>query len=102
MPFLKNILGNANSQEYRVLKGKAMECISLIGMYKVFTWYLHPIGVAVGKEKFYQDAKDVMELMVKAQSMFYFIEYIYVLGGHLEPDDPQVSFLLQAWARICR
>lgn len=28
-------------------------------------------GVAVGKEKFYQDAKDVMELMVKAQSMLY-------------------------------
>jgi len=77
MPYLKAILGNANSQEYRMLKGKAMECISLI-------------GVAVGKEKFYQDAKDVMELMVKTQS------------AHLEPDDPQVSFLLQAWARICR
>jgi hypothetical protein len=35
-----------------MLKGKAMECISLI-------------GVAVGKEKFYQDAKEIMDILIK-------------------------------------
>jgi len=77
MPYLKNILANANGKEHRMLRGKTMECITLI-------------GVAVGKAKFYQDAKEVMEQMNKTQS------------SQLEPDDPQVSFLLQSWARVCR
>lgn len=77
MPFLKNILVHANGKDYRLLRGKAMECISLI-------------GVAVGKDKFRQDAKDVMEVLMRTQQ------------GALDPDDPQVSFLLQAWARICK
>jgi len=77
LPLLKSILANANSKEYRVLRGKTMECISLI-------------GVAVGKEKFYQDAKEICDLMLKTQST------------QLEPDDPQISFLLQSWARICK
>eukprot|EP01114_Cavostelium_apophysatum_P016598 TRINITY_DN4762_c0_g1_i1.p1 TRINITY_DN4762_c0_g1~~TRINITY_DN4762_c0_g1_i1.p1 ORF type:complete len:1093 (-),score=369.83 TRINITY_DN4762_c0_g1_i1:62-3340(-) len=77
VPFLKSILSNANSNEYRMLRGKAMECISLI-------------GVAVGKEKFYQDAKEIMEQFMKTQA------------NHMEADDPQVGFLLQSWARICR
>lgn len=78
MPLLKTVLMNAPlTKEYRLLRGKAMECISLI-------------GVAVGKDKFLQDAKDVMELMMKTQTTT------------LDNDDPQVSFLLQSWARICR
>jgi len=77
MPFLKNILVHANGKDYRLLRGKAMECISLI-------------GVAVGKDKFRQDAKDVMEVLMRTQQ------------GALDPDDPQISFLLQAWARICK
>lgn len=77
MDILKKILNNANSPEYRMLRGKAMECISLI-------------GVAVGKQKFYQDAKEIMEQFMKTQS------------APMEQDDPQVSFLLQSWARICR
>lgn len=77
MPLLRDILTNFNGKEYRTLRGKTMECISLI-------------GGAVGKEKFYQDAKDVMELMMRTQS------------SQLDPDDPQISFLLQSWARICR
>lgn len=35
-----------------------MECISLI-------------GIAVGKEKFLADAKEIMDLMIKAQSTFF-------------------------------
>jgi len=77
MPFLKNILSNANTKEYRTLRGKAMECCTLI-------------GVAVGKDKFYPDAKEIMELMLKTQAVV------------LDNDDPQVGFLLQAWARVCR
>lgn len=46
IPFLKAILMNANDKSNRMLRAKAMECISLVGM-------------AVGKEKFRDDAKQV-------------------------------------------
>lgn len=46
MPYLKAILVNANDKANRMLRAKAMECISLVGM-------------AVGKEKFRDDAKQV-------------------------------------------
>lgn len=77
VPMLKAVLSSGLTKEYRTLRGKAMECVTLI-------------GVAVGKEKFLQDAKDIMELLSHTQS------------AKLDSDDPQVSFLLQAWARICR
>eukprot|EP01117_Protostelium_nocturnum_P017390 TRINITY_DN7083_c0_g1_i2.p1 TRINITY_DN7083_c0_g1~~TRINITY_DN7083_c0_g1_i2.p1 ORF type:complete len:1021 (-),score=279.53 TRINITY_DN7083_c0_g1_i2:1847-4909(-) len=77
VPVLKSILANANGKEYRNLRGKTMECISLI-------------GGAVGKEKFYSDAKEIMELMMNTQN------------AQLESDDPQIGFLLQSWARICK
>jgi len=53
-----------------------MECISLI-------------GVAVGKEVFLEDAKQIMALMQATQ-------------GSLETDDPQTQFMLQAWTRIAK
>jgi hypothetical protein len=31
MPFLKDVLAKATTKEYRMMRGKAMECISLIG-----------------------------------------------------------------------
>ncbi|PRP88441.1 hypothetical protein PROFUN_03158 [Planoprotostelium fungivorum] len=77
MPVLKSVLSTANGKEHRNLRGKTMECISLI-------------GGAVGKEKFYGDAKHVMELMMNTQN------------SALESDDPQIGFLLQSWARICK
>mgnify|MGYP001278143542 CR=1 FL=1 len=43
IPGLKELLRNSGGKEYRMLRGKAMECISLI-------------GVAVGKDKFGPDA----------------------------------------------
>lgn len=46
MPYLKAILVNATDKSNRMLRAKAMECISLVGM-------------AVGKEKFKDDAKQV-------------------------------------------
>eukprot|EP01116_Phalansterium_solitarium_P017028 TRINITY_DN409_c0_g1_i1.p1 TRINITY_DN409_c0_g1~~TRINITY_DN409_c0_g1_i1.p1 ORF type:complete len:1122 (-),score=363.84 TRINITY_DN409_c0_g1_i1:247-3201(-) len=77
VPLLKSILSNALSKEYRMMRGKAMECISLI-------------GVAVGKERFAADAKDVMEIMIRTQQ------------GEQDPDDPQTSYIQQACARICK
>ena len=49
MPGLRQILTDLAGKEFRMLRGKAMECIDLI-------------GVAVGKEKFAADAKEVMGL----------------------------------------
>lgn len=46
MPYLKAILVNANDKANRMLRAKSMECISLVGM-------------AVGKQKFKDDAKQV-------------------------------------------
>lgn len=51
MPYLKAILVNANDKSNRMLRAKAMECISLVGM-------------AVGKDKFRDDAKQVFSLFL--------------------------------------
>ncbi|KAG9155701.1 hypothetical protein Leryth_003967 [Lithospermum erythrorhizon] len=77
MPYLKTILINANDKANRMLRAKAMECISLVGM-------------AVGKEKFREDAKQVMEVLMSLQ------------GSQMESDDPTTSYMLQAWARLCK
>jgi hypothetical protein len=79
MPSLKYIMINATDKEYRLLRGKTIECISLMGL-------------AVGQEKFMQDAQDIMEVLVKAQAN----------QGEMEPDDPQVSYFISAWARMCK
>ncbi|KAH7296218.1 hypothetical protein KP509_26G014000 [Ceratopteris richardii] len=77
MPYLKAILMNATDKPNRMLRAKSMECISLVGM-------------AVGKEKFGQDAKQVMEVLMNLQ------------GSQLEDDDPITNYMLQAWARLCK
>ncbi|KAK4780071.1 hypothetical protein SAY87_016177 [Trapa incisa] len=77
MPYLKAILINATDKSNRMLRAKAMECISLVGM-------------AVGKEKFRDDAKQVMEVLMSLQ------------GSGMESDDPTTSYMLQAWARLCK
>ncbi|KAK9664646.1 hypothetical protein RND81_14G058200 [Saponaria officinalis] len=77
MPYLKAILVNATDKANRMLRAKSMECISLVGM-------------AVGKDKFRDDAKQVMEVLMQLQ------------GSQLEADDPTTSYMLQAWARLCK
>ncbi|PQQ18988.1 importin-5-like [Prunus yedoensis var. nudiflora] len=77
MPYLKAILINANDKSNRMLRAKSMECISLVGM-------------AVGKDKFRDDAKQVMEVLMSLQ------------GSQMEADDPTTSYMLQAWARLCK
>ncbi|KAF5892917.1 importin-5, partial [Clarias magur] len=79
MPSLKHIVENAVQKELRLLRGKTIECISLIGL-------------AVGKEKFMHDASAVMQLLLKTQTDF----------NDLEDDDPQISYMISAWARMCK
>ena len=55
MPGLRQLLTDLAGKEFRMLRGKAMECISLI-------------GVAVGKEKFAADAKEVMDCLIHTHS----------------------------------
>ncbi|CAN6555887.1 unnamed protein product [Malus baccata var. baccata] len=77
MPYLKAILVNATDKSNRMLRAKSMECISLVGM-------------AVGRDKFRDDAKQVMEVLMALQ------------GSGMEADDPTTSYMLQAWARLCK
>jgi importin-5 len=77
MPYLKSVLIQATARELRYLRGKAMEAISLI-------------AVAVGKQTFAPDAKEVLAAMLQAQT------------SPMEADDPQISYLQQAWARLCK
>lgn len=67
-----------NLPDYRLLRGKSIECVSLI-------------GTAVGKEQFMADASDIMQMLLATQS------------GQVElsADDPQLSFMMEAWVRIC-
>ncbi|XP_011878216.1 PREDICTED: importin-5 [Vollenhovia emeryi] len=78
MPCLKYIIQNASQQEHKILRGKTIECVSLIGL-------------AVGSEKFIVDASEVMDMLLKTHS-----------EGDLPDDDPQTSYLISAWARICK
>jgi len=79
MPGLKTLLGTipADTRENQNLRGRAMECISVLSL-------------AVGKEKFMPDAKDVISLIHQAQT------------NVTSDDDAQVGFLHQSWSRICR
>lgn len=79
-PGLKYIISNSSGKEnLRLLRGKAIECVSLIGM-------------AVGKELFCKDASEIMQILLATQT------------GDLkmDSDDPQLSYMMAAWARICR
>ncbi|XP_077237749.1 uncharacterized protein LOC143879304 isoform X2 [Tasmannia lanceolata] len=77
MPYLKTILCNTTDHKARMLRAKSMECIGVIGL-------------AVGKDKFVQDAKEVMAVLMN-------------LGTNvLDDDDPTAGYMLQTWAHICK
>lgn len=59
-----------------MLRGKTIECVSLIGL-------------AVGREVFAADAKEIMQILLSA-------------GANFDSEDPQVSYMISAWARICK
>jgi hypothetical protein len=79
MPKLKYLFINATTSELRLLRGKTIECISLIGL-------------AVGKDKFLTDCQDVMETLLRTQTNF----------ENLEDEDPQISYMISSWARMCK
>mmetsp|Transcript_3719 Transcript_3719/g.9358 ORF Transcript_3719/g.9358 Transcript_3719/m.9358 type:complete len:1094 (+) Transcript_3719:94-3375(+) len=77
MPTLKQMLVQCTAKEHRLLRGKTMECVSLI-------------GIAVGRDIFINDAKEVMDQFLATQT------------SAMDPDDPQASYLLQAWGRVAK
>eukprot|EP01088_Endostelium_zonatum_P019405 TRINITY_DN6679_c0_g1_i2.p1 TRINITY_DN6679_c0_g1~~TRINITY_DN6679_c0_g1_i2.p1 ORF type:complete len:1118 (-),score=296.19 TRINITY_DN6679_c0_g1_i2:148-3501(-) len=77
VPALKHILySTAGKSAQRSLRGKAMECITIIAF-------------SVGKDKFLPDSKEIMNIMYETQQ------------SNLKADDPQVGFLRTSWARVC-
>lgn len=79
MPKLKYLFINATTPDLRLLRGKTIECVSLIGL-------------AVGKDKFLTDCQDVMETLLRTQTNF----------DNLEDEDPQISYMISSWARMCK
>ena len=77
MPLLFNVLQQPNDRELRLLRAKAMECATLIAL-------------AVGKEKMGQDALQLVQILGNVQA------------GIVDEDDPQESYLLHCWGRMCR
>ncbi|CAE8653253.1 unnamed protein product, partial [Polarella glacialis] len=76
MPLLKQIVLVATDIEERALRGKAFECMSLM-------------GIAVGREVFQQDAQDAMQVMMETASR------------GLAPGDPLRASIYEAAQRIC-
>ncbi|CAD5228158.1 unnamed protein product [Bursaphelenchus okinawaensis] len=74
---LKYILSNSNSREFKALRGKTMECLSLI-------------GIAVGRENFRADAAEIMNTLLQSGLTFD------------EEDDPELSYMISSWARLCK
>lgn len=77
MPLLKQILQNATDKTQRRLRGKALECISLIGL-------------AVGRERFMPDARDFMT----------YLQHLH--STEMDPDDPMLTYMQSAGTRMCK
>lgn len=77
MPALFSVLQEPNDRDKRLLRAKAMECATLIAL-------------AVGKERMQKDALDLVQLLANVQA------------GIVDEDDPQESYLLHCWGRMCR
>ena len=54
MPLLRHLLSSASQKSHQLLRAKALECISLVGM-------------AVGRDRFRADAHEVMKFMQALQ-----------------------------------
>lgn len=77
MPLLFNVLQMPIDKDTRLLKAKAMECATLIGL-------------AVGKERLGGDAMKLVQLLASIQTSV------------TEADDPQATYLMHCWGRMCR
>lgn len=74
MPMLKQLVMTATGEKQNRLRGKAFECMSLLGL-------------AVGKEKFLPDAHQAIDAMLKTP---------------LDADDVQREYIKEASERICQ
>ncbi|SCO62121.1 karyopherin beta, putative [Plasmodium berghei] len=77
VPLMKEIIQKAVSEEERTCRGKAIECISIIGL-------------SVGKEIFIEDAKECMSALLQISST------------KMDPDDTVKEYIQEAIGRICR
>ena len=77
MPAAKGIIASATAVEYQKLRGKTMDCVGLI-------------GIAVGKDKFSKDAKEVLEMILTVQA------------NSTSTTDAALDYIVPACARICR
>lgn len=77
MPLLSSILVGATDKAHRLLRGKSLECISLVAM-------------AVGRDRFREDARKVMLVLQQLQQT------------EMESDDPTTGYMMQAGARLCK
>jgi len=80
MPLLFAVLNHpqdSQAKENRLLNAKAMECATLIAL-------------AVGRERLGADAVQLVQVLGQIQTSV------------LDPDDPQGSYLLHCWGRMCR
>lgn len=77
MPLLFSVLQGPYDRDLRLLRAKAMECATLIAL-------------AVGKERMGQDATQLVNILGHVQANI------------VDDDDPQESYLLHCWGRMCR
>ncbi|KAF8250201.1 ARM repeat-containing protein [Wilcoxina mikolae CBS 423.85] len=78
MPLLFGVLNQPQqAKENRLLNAKAMECATLIAL-------------AVGRERLGTDAVQLVQVLGNIQNSV------------SDPDDPQGSYLLHCWGRMCR
>ncbi|CAD7695704.1 unnamed protein product [Ostreobium quekettii] len=77
MPLLRSILLGAANKDHQLLRAKALECVSLVGM-------------AVGRDRFRPDAPELMQVLN------------HLHNSKLDDDDPITGYLLQAGARLCK
>mmetsp|Transcript_11732 Transcript_11732/g.37584 ORF Transcript_11732/g.37584 Transcript_11732/m.37584 type:complete len:1045 (+) Transcript_11732:3-3137(+) len=75
VPALKQIIANATGEKDRSLRGKAFECVSLVGS-------------VVGKETFAEDAHEVMKIMAQ------------MVQSGFAADDPQQESVREASGKI--
>lgn len=77
VPLMKDIIQKAVAAEEKTCRGKAIECISIIGL-------------SVGKDLFLEDAKECMNALLQISST------------KMDSDDPVKEYIQEAIGRICR
>ncbi|UKJ87792.2 importin beta [Theileria orientalis] len=76
IPLMKEIIANCIKPEERTCRGKAIECISIIGM-------------SIGKDVFLNDGIECMNALIQ------------IMDQPTEPDDPVKEYVGEALGRLC-